>query len=112
MPSSLTTWPTGDDLADWIDSPVSSTSTARFDSIVAAATDVVRGHCDPDKLPDNVAQCPESVRTAILIEAARIHTRTQNATGVISFGEFAVRVNRFDPDVERLLINYRVSPSP
>lgn len=104
-------WPAGEDLADWIDSPLSPNSVARFDAIVAAATDVVRGHCDPDKLPDD-GTCPTSVRTAILIEAARIHTRTQNQAGVVSFGDFAVRVNKFDPDVERLLINYRVSASP
>lgn len=108
----MTTWPDGEDLGDWIGASVSPSSTARFDSIVAAATGLIRGYCDPALLPDNAGICPAEIRTAILIEAARIHTRTQNVTGVISFGEYALRVNRFDPDVERLLVRYRVSPSP
>ena len=112
MASSMTTWPTGTDLGDWISSPVSDDSVAKFDAIVAAATGVARGYCDSSLLPDNPALCPSEVHTAILIEAARINTRPDNASGVISFGDFASSVQRMDPDVQRLLIRYRVSPSP
>lgn len=110
MSSSMTTWPDGGDLADWISSPKSAALRAKFDGLVAAATGEIRGLCDPSLLPDNAGICPAEVRTAILVEAAWLSTLPDNANGMVSFGDFAT-VTR-NPKVDRLLIRYRMSPSP
>lgn len=54
------------------------------------------------------AWCPSYVRQAILIRGAAIYSRRNSANGTISFGEFAARVAKMDPDVDDLLRPVRI----
>jgi len=50
---------------------------------------------------------PADVRQAVIMQAARLWKRRTTIEGVTSFGQdFAIRVNRFDPDIDSLLAPY------
>jgi hypothetical protein len=105
-------WPEAADLIAWLgDANLSSDSEAKFPEVLEAVTEQIVDMLDPDLLPDDDS-CPPSIRQAILIEAARIWTRSAAANGVIAVGDMAMRVNRFDPDVSRLIYKYRPYPEP
>lgn len=107
-------WPTGADLIGWVGQPVSAGRESLYDTIVGAAIDVVMGDLDMAKMPDQTSlnPCPESVRMAVLILAARIDSRRQSTNGVIAAGDLFVRVSRDDPDYRNLIARYAVSAEP
>lgn len=47
------------------------------------------------------------ITQAIIMQSLKYWNRRKNIDGVISFGETAIRVNQFDPDVKNLLAPYR-----
>ena len=51
---------------------------------------------------------PADVKQAIVMQVARLWKRRTTIEGVSSFGnDFAMRVNRYDPDIDALLDPYR-----
>lgn len=118
------TWPTVEDLLEWMRSQsVSPTSDDVVTSSFDSANQLLRSRISVDMLKARAAEagiqtdpdeddydaavleawCPAYVRQAILIRAAAIYTRRDSANGTISFGEFAARVARRDPDVDELM---------
>lgn len=116
----MAAWPTGSDLTEWLRLSTASVSDERealFDMIVGATVDAVWADLDPSKMPDQsdpdaMKRCPDGVRLAVIILAARIDSRRQSANGVIASGELFARVSRDDPDYARLIHRYAVSAEP
>lgn len=121
-------WPTADDLAEWIkDLGGAATGDVVADAF-RSADQAIRARLDPELFTaaagaagietdeDAVgydedvlhAWCPAYVRQAILIRGAAIYSRRNSANGTISFGEFAARVARMDPDVDDLIAPVRI----
>jgi hypothetical protein len=115
-------WPELDDLRQWIrDESVSPTSESAVALSFQAADELIRDRLDDtamlakataagvdvDTPATLAAWCPSYVRQAILIRAAALYTRRDSANGQISFGEFASRVSKMDPDVDELIAPVR-----
>lgn len=117
-------WPTVADLEQWLrNESVTASSTEVVADAFRSADQLIRAELSTDLLtakaadagiitdPDAVgyveatlhAWCPAYVRQAILIRAASIYSRRDSTNGTISFGEFATRVAKMDPDVANLL---------
>lgn len=109
----MATWPTKDDLERWLgEDQLSAAAKDQTEGVVAAASSKVLAAIDADKLPADPLDCPDAVRTAILITAAGLLVRRDAPNGIVSFGETAMRVNRLDPDVAGLLHEFRVDADP
>lgn len=107
-----TTWPTGAELVAWVGPDTLSDSSMEIaDELVADATETIRDRIDLDKLPSS-GECPRPIARAIVLEAARLLSRKGSAHGIVSFGEFAVRIATVDVDIERLLTAWRLDPEP
>jgi hypothetical protein len=105
----VTTWPDGQALLEWVGpDTLSDSSAALADELVADATDAVLDRIDTDKLPADPEECPRAIRRAIILEAARLLLRRGSAHGMVSFGEFALRLGAVDVDIERLLRPWRL----
>lgn len=113
-PVLVTTWPTGNDLRKWLtDNGVSAqVDFDLIDEVTADASATVFEQLDPDKLPENVDECPRSVARAIVLEAARLLYRRQAPHGVAAFGEVALRLRTADVDVEKMIDPYTVDATP
>lgn len=60
-----------------------------------------------------VDRCPEAVATAIMIRAANYFIRRDAAAGIIRIApDQAIRINRYDSDVDELLGPYLWGPDP
>lgn len=109
-------WPNDVDLAEWAGPTLSVERRAVFPDVIAAAIDATWGDLDAAKMPaqDGVedTRCPPSVRTAVLILAAKVASRMQSPTGVIASGDLFYRVSREDPDYRMLIARYAVSAEP
>jgi hypothetical protein len=83
----------------WIDVDVSDTI---VDQVIAAVeTSLAATHDIPDP-------ATADVRLAVTMQVARLLQRRRTPEGIMQFGgEVAIRVNRFDPDIDRLLAPYR-----
>ena len=120
----MAAWPTAADLTEWLRTEAVEASAASVvEMAFDAADELLRTRIDSALLlaraaaagivtdPDDdaydaavlAAWCPSSVRQAILIRAAAIYTRRDSTNGTISFGEFATRVAKQDPDVDELM---------
>jgi hypothetical protein len=109
----MAAWPTKADLESWLgDDHLSAAAKDQTQGCVDAARSKVLAAIDTDKLPTDVEDCPDAVRTAILITAAGLLVRRDAPNGIVSFGETAMRVNRLDPDVAGLLHEFRVDADP
>ncbi len=108
-------WPTGDDVREWMGDEQVRDSTVTdqiLDDVAAAATEALLELIEPTALPAPVppaivGSCPPAIRLAIRILASKLWIRKDSPGGVIAFQEFAIRVNQFDPDVDRLIAKYR-----
>jgi hypothetical protein len=53
--------------------------------------------------PADVAELPDALYEAALLDSARIYRRRDSLDGTVAWGDMgAIRVGRADPDVERL----------
>lgn len=107
-------WPDATALERWIGPGHVGGDTTHFAGIVAAATLSLRGLIDPAKLPVEPTDCPDDLRTAILLYAHRLTTRPSSANGVIGAvgADFAIRVGRSDPDVAALIQRFTPDLEP
>lgn len=117
-------WPTADDLVEWMrQEAVATSSTPVVSGAFDTADRLLRARISVEMLTQRAAEagievdptadgydeetlhnwCPPYVRQAILIRAAAIYTRRDSSNGTISFGEFATRVAKRDPDVDELM---------
>lgn len=95
----MTTAPTADDLAVWLDDAI-ATDEAVIDCVESARAQI-EVRCT---IPDDPDDYPQAVRTAVLIQASRLNKRRLTPEGVAAFGEFGVvRFNTLDADVENLI---------
>lgn len=104
-------WPEAADVKAWMRSKqfVVDDDPA-LDDVTASATTVIRAWLDITLLPDDVDDCPNSVRQAIIMRAAALYVRRDSPTGIITFSETDVfRVNKFDADVDFLIAPYRAA---
>jgi len=110
----MAVWPTRTDLEEWLGPHNLGSDSAVLVDVLAAASSKIRQKLDPALLPTDTAVCPDPVRQAILLEAARLSTRQHSANGVIAAagGDFAIRVSRLDPDVAALIRPYMPPPTP
>ncbi len=114
----MAAWPNDQDLLAWIRSEsVAPSSEEIVSDCFDAANELLRERIDTEMFNAVAAKagvdvddeqalaawCPSYVRQAILIRAASILTRRDSANGTISFGEFATRVAKMDPDVDELM---------
>ncbi|HXH33633.1 MAG TPA: hypothetical protein VNJ54_04375 [Plantibacter sp.] len=114
----MATWPTGTDVRSWLGFDQVRSDAASdelLDEVAAAATAVILGLLDVARLPQPVApavvgDCPTSIRLAIRILASKLWVRRDAPGGIVSFQEFAIRVNQFDPDVDRLIASWQSAP--
>lgn len=64
----------------------------------------IDGEVNPLHVPD----VPADAKHGVLMSCARLYRRRFTLEGIATFGEdFALRVNRFDPDVDALLDRYK-----
>lgn len=117
------TWPDENDLVEWMRDHGAATTADVVADAFRTADQLIRARLNAtlmlvrageagivtDEAADGYdedvlhAWCPAYVRQAILIRGAAIYSRRNSANGTISFGEFAARVARMDPDVDDLL---------
>lgn len=118
------TWPTVADLSEWLRAEaVAASSAGVVEDAFRTADQLLRSRISVEMLKARAAEagivtdpaaagydqatlqgwCPSYVRQAILIRAAAIYTRRDSTNGTISFGEFATRVAKQDPDVDELM---------
>lgn len=103
------TRPTVDDLIGWL-----KLQTAPSDETLAVYTEAFDGAIDDIESRINLPagttddNYPQRVRTAILMEAARLAKRSTSPEGTAGFGGdgIVVRVLGSDPDIERLIRRY------
>ena len=123
-PGELDVWPEAEDLLEWLRTEgVKPSAGEVVTDAFRSADQIIRSRIDVDQLTARAAEvgietdpdvagydeavlhawCPAYVRQAILIRAAAIYSRRDSTNGTISFGEFATRVAKMDPDVDDLL---------
>lgn len=119
----MAAWPEQTEVEQWLSSQSISPETIgdRLPFAYEAALEVVKDDVDENLFPGVTVDAdgefvipdpvvvPESVRLAVMLVAHRLLTRADSPTGVIGFGEFAIRVGRDDPDY-RILIRRYVAP--
>lgn len=111
-PVTFTVWPDEQAFINWLPdgTRLKPDVVSQLAELIADATASIVDRIDVAKLPDNDSDCPRPIARAILLEAARLLTRRDSATGVIGQGEFAMRVANADVDVTKLLANWRIDP--
>lgn len=105
-------WPAQPEMEQWLSGQSISTTTYadRLPFAFDAALEVVRDEVWFDFMPVDATVVPNRVRLAVFILAHRLLTRADSPSGVIGFGEFAIRVSRDDPDY--LLLMRKHAPPP
>lgn len=104
--------PTVDDLVAWLrlQSTPSEDALALYGEAFDAAISIIEGRITlPDgALDEDSVTYPQEVRTAVLLQAARLAKRSTSPEGVAGLSDLgvAVRVLPADPDVERLLLRF------
>lgn len=78
-----------------------------------AAYGAIRGVLDDRLLPDQEAvaedlRCPDQVRMAIIIYAARLQRRPETPFGTVTAGDTVVSIRKTDPDVAELIERFHV----
>lgn len=105
----MATRPTIDDLLGWLNLQTVPSEQAFdvYSEALDTALDLVESRIN---LPEGTTDedYPQRVRTAVILQAARLAKRSTTPTGVEGFdaGAVVVRVGRFDPDIEQLLARY------
>lgn len=95
--------PTAEQVADWADLEADAGTLETIQTCVDAVEASLLTTYDFD--PDD---CPADVFQAVLMQSARLYRRRTTPDGIATFGQdFAVRVNRFDPDIDALLEPYK-----
>ncbi len=106
----MATKPTTDDLIGWLklQSPISEESQEVYDECIAVAIDDIESRVN---LPDGTTDedYPQKLRTAILMDAARIAKRSTSPEGVAGMSDLGavVRILGTDPDIERLIARFK-----
>lgn len=105
-------WPDLQDLGMWVgNSAICSSADYDMVGIMATARETVEQAIDTRKLPVD-GSCPSTIRSAILLEGARLLARKDSAHGVVAFGDIAIRLATADVDIEKLLLPWRLDPEP
>ena len=105
-------WPDLQDLGGWVgNSAICSSADVDMVGIMATAREAIEQAIDTRKLPVD-GSCPATIRSAILLEGARLLARKDSAHGVVAFGDIAIRLATADVDIEKLLIPWRLDPEP
>lgn len=116
------TWPTPNDLADWMkQSGVAVDTTTKVPALELALASAIsriaertcfhvrpvdaNGDVDP---AGDAVEIPPEIHLATLMTAHRWYRRPSSPDGVMGANELAgvIRINGYDPDVEALLSNY------
>lgn len=113
-PTLVTSWPTADTLRTWLAGQAvgEGVDTDLIPEVIADASATIYERIDPDKLPENVDECPRSIARAIVLEAARLLFRRQSPHGMAAFGDVALRLRSVDADVQLLIEPYTLDPEP
>lgn len=108
--------PVVDDLIGYLKlrTPVDPDLQAQLDEVFNAALDEIESRVDNALVIAQGAgdltdanNYPQRVRTAVLMEGARLNKRPSSPEGVTGFGELGVmRVTPTDPDVERMIARF------
>lgn len=109
------------DLRDYLDlgpAPTGSPDTVLVNLVAAVETAVTGSHdvpgpfqpeeVDGEPNPLHVPAPPADAVQGVLMQCARLYRRRFTPEGISTFGtDFALRVNRFDPDIDALLDRYK-----
>lgn len=97
----LRAWPTGSDLADWMEAAaLSADSILILDTIVAESSAVVLRKTHSTKRPDQtlVNTCPVDYARLIILYAARLLSRRSTPEGIVDRQELSIRIANSDAD--------------
>lgn len=95
------------DFAEYVSDVVSlsAADTIVVQRMIDAVSVRVAAYCNLSATPTEEEQA--AIDLAILIQVAELYAGRQTPTGLVSFGDFAVRVNQFHPHVKSLLAPFR-----
>jgi hypothetical protein len=101
----MAAWPTLPAVRTFLRLTPDATQDAVIQSALAAAIDYGVQRYNGVYPPDST-DVPDSGYEACLFHAAKLYRRRDSIDGTIGFGELAVRVGRFDPDIDSLYAQY------
>lgn len=98
----MAAWPTLAEVRRVLRLQPDDTEDLVIQSALAAAIDYGIGRTN-NKWPEDATDLPERCHEACLLDASRIYRRRDSLDGTLAWGDAgAIRVGRFDPDVDRL----------